>query len=169
MKNLKIGFVAFRALQKRRHPDHQFSELNTHPVYSPVYASPCTSRSPTQNSGPSGSLLLSRKASSSSASCRFSPAHCNRLWLLKNSLSRNRQKLERVRMPYKRFSRVCYTFQVTDFGAISSKRELSVVQPSDSLNEPGVTQVFFHLPRLRLGELPYILDEGTGSVGRGIR
>jgi hypothetical protein len=30
-----------------------------------------------QNSGPSGSLLLSREDSSSSASCRFSPAHCN--------------------------------------------------------------------------------------------
>ena len=34
--------------------------------------------SPAQNSGPSGSLLLSRKALSSSASCRFIPAHCNR-------------------------------------------------------------------------------------------
>jgi hypothetical protein len=28
-----------------------------------------------KNSGPSGSLVLSREASSSSASCRFSPAH----------------------------------------------------------------------------------------------
>src|SRR6202051_403370 len=28
------------------------------PAYSPVYASLCTSRYPTQNSGPSGSLLL---------------------------------------------------------------------------------------------------------------
>ena len=34
----------------------------------------------TQNSGPSGSLVLSREASTSSASCRFSPAHCNRLF-----------------------------------------------------------------------------------------
>ena len=32
-----------------------------------------------QDSRPSGSLLLSRKASSSSASCRFTPAHCSRL------------------------------------------------------------------------------------------
>jgi hypothetical protein len=32
----------------------------------------------TQDSRPSGSLLLSRKALSSSTSCRFSPAHCNR-------------------------------------------------------------------------------------------
>src|ERR1019366_7601881 len=31
-----------------------------------------------QDSRPSGSLLLSRKALSSSTSCRFSPAHCNR-------------------------------------------------------------------------------------------
>jgi hypothetical protein len=61
-------------LQERRRPDCIFSELNTHPTYSPVYASSCTSRYPTQNSGPSGSLLLSREASSSSASCRFSPA-----------------------------------------------------------------------------------------------
>src|SRR5215831_345439 len=53
-------------------------ELNTHPTYSPVYAAPCTSRCPAQNSGPSGSLVLSRDASSSSAPCRFSPAHCNR-------------------------------------------------------------------------------------------
>jgi hypothetical protein len=29
-----------------------------------------------QDSRPSGSLVLTRKASSSSASCRFSPAHC---------------------------------------------------------------------------------------------
>ncbi len=65
-------------LQERRRPDCIFSELNTHPTYSPVYASLCISRCPAQNSGPSGSLVLSREASSSSASCRFSPAHCNR-------------------------------------------------------------------------------------------
>ena len=69
--------VAFRALQRRRRPDCIFSELNAHPAYSPVYASPCTSRCPTQNSGSSGSLLLSREKFSFSASCRFSPAHCN--------------------------------------------------------------------------------------------
>src|SRR5271167_5138694 len=65
-------------LQERRRLDCIFSELNTHPTYSPVYASSCTSRCPTQNSRPSGSLVLSREASSASASCRFSPAHCNR-------------------------------------------------------------------------------------------
>ena len=64
-------------LQERRRLDCIFSELNTHPTYSPVYASSCTSRCPTQNSGPSGSLVLPREASSASASCRFSPAHCN--------------------------------------------------------------------------------------------
>jgi hypothetical protein len=39
-----------------------------------VYASLCTSRRPAQNSGPSGSLLLSREEFSSSASCLFIPA-----------------------------------------------------------------------------------------------
>jgi hypothetical protein len=41
----------------------------------PVYASPNTSRCATQNSGPSGSLLLSRRTLSFPASCRFIPAH----------------------------------------------------------------------------------------------
>src|SRR5207244_13234192 len=48
------------------------------PRLSSVYASLCPSRYPVQDSRPSGSLLLSRKALSSSASCRFIPAHCNR-------------------------------------------------------------------------------------------
>ena len=52
-----------------------FRSSIAHPAYSPVYASPCTSRCPAQNSGPSGSLVLAREDSSSSASCRFSPAH----------------------------------------------------------------------------------------------
>jgi hypothetical protein len=69
--------VAFRTLQLRQRPDCIFSELHTQPTYSPVYASLCTSRYPTQNSGPNGSLLLSRRDSSSPASYRFSPAHCN--------------------------------------------------------------------------------------------
>src|SRR5450759_3833750 len=55
-----------------------FRSSIAHPTYSPVYASPCTSRYPTQNSGPSGSLLLPRKNFLFSASCRFIPAHCNR-------------------------------------------------------------------------------------------
>ena len=61
--------------QGRRHPDGAFSKLNTLPTYSPVYASLDTSRCPAQNSGPSGSLLLSREALSSSTSDRFIPAH----------------------------------------------------------------------------------------------
>ena len=52
-----------------------FSELNTQPTSSPVYASLRTSRYTAQNSGPSGSLLLSREEFSFSASCRFIPAH----------------------------------------------------------------------------------------------
>jgi hypothetical protein len=42
------------------------------PRLSSVYASLCTSRYPAQDSRPSGSLLLSRKALSSSTSCRLS-------------------------------------------------------------------------------------------------
>ena len=60
---------------RRRRPDYKFSKLDTQPIFSPVYASLETSRNPMQNSGPSGSLLLSRKALSSSAPCRFIPAH----------------------------------------------------------------------------------------------
>src|SRR6266581_4673596 len=47
------------------------------PHLSSVYASLNTSRYPAQDSRPSGSLLLSREALSSSASCRFIPAHRN--------------------------------------------------------------------------------------------
>src|SRR6266550_3934735 len=54
-----------------------FRSSIAHPTYSPVHASLCTSRYPTQNSGPSGSLLLTRKNFAFSASCRFIPAHCN--------------------------------------------------------------------------------------------
>ena len=61
--------------QGRRRPDCAFSKLHTPPTYSSVYASLCTSRCPAQNSRPSGSLFLSRKALSSSASDRFIPAH----------------------------------------------------------------------------------------------
>src|SRR5260370_20767810 len=44
--------------QKCQRPDCIFSELNTHPACTPVYASPSASRHTTPNSGPSGSLLL---------------------------------------------------------------------------------------------------------------
>jgi hypothetical protein len=62
-------------MQKRQRPDCIFSKLNTQPTCTPVYASPNTSRCATQNSGPSGSLLLSRRTLSFPASCRFIPAH----------------------------------------------------------------------------------------------
>src|SRR5208282_3038828 len=61
--------------QGRRRPDCAFSKLYTPPTYTSVYASLCTSRCPAQNSRPSGSLLLPRKALSSSTSDRFIPAH----------------------------------------------------------------------------------------------
>ena len=54
-----------------------FRSSIAHPTYSPVYASSFTSRCSTQNSGPSGSLLLTRENFPFSASCRFIPAHCN--------------------------------------------------------------------------------------------
>jgi len=44
----------------------------------PLFTLRCEPRgSTTQNLGPSGSLILSRRNSSSPASYRFSPAHCN--------------------------------------------------------------------------------------------
>jgi hypothetical protein len=48
---------------------------------------------------------------------------CNRLWLLKNSLPTNPQKLDRVRMPYKRFSLVGYTFLSPQFVAVLRKSD----------------------------------------------
>jgi hypothetical protein len=50
-------------------------QLNTQPTYTSVYASRHPSRSAAQNSRPSGSLLLTREALSSSTSYRFIPAH----------------------------------------------------------------------------------------------
>jgi hypothetical protein len=47
---------------------------------SPVYASQYTSRCNTQNSGPSGSLLLPLRTPSFPTSCRFIPAHCDALF-----------------------------------------------------------------------------------------
>jgi hypothetical protein len=61
-------------------------------LLSPICASLCTSRYPAQDSRPSGSLFLSRKALSSSASCRFNPAHCNGLF---SSIDSSRQTIPR--------------------------------------------------------------------------
>jgi hypothetical protein len=52
-----------------------FRSSIAHPTYSPVYASSCTSRYPTQNSGPSGSLLLTRENFAFSASSRLFRKH----------------------------------------------------------------------------------------------
>src|SRR4029453_14533620 len=51
-----------------------FSKLDTQPTYTPVYASLSTSQHPTQNSGPSGLLIFSRKALLFFTSHRFFPA-----------------------------------------------------------------------------------------------
>jgi hypothetical protein len=50
--------VAFPPIEKRQRPDCIILELNTQAACAPVYASPYYLRCPTQNSGPSGSLLL---------------------------------------------------------------------------------------------------------------
>src|SRR5262249_24240408 len=74
---LSLSLMLPSAITRASASGLHLSELNTQPTYSPVYASPCTSRCPAQNSGPSGSLLLSREKFSFSASPRFIPAHCN--------------------------------------------------------------------------------------------
>ena len=81
-------------LRKRQRPDCQFSELNTQPTCTPVYASPHTSRCATQNSGPSGSLLLSRRTLVFPASCRFIPAHRNGLLSRSDTCRRWLQRLD---------------------------------------------------------------------------
>jgi hypothetical protein len=60
---------------RRRRPVCKFSKLDTQPILSPVYASLDTSQRPVQNLGPSGLLVLSRKALSFSTPCRFIPVH----------------------------------------------------------------------------------------------
>ena len=62
--------------RQRRRPDCNFSKLDTQPIYAPVYASVGTSRCILQNSGPSGALLLPRKALSSSTLWRFERPDC---------------------------------------------------------------------------------------------
>ena len=61
---------------------------------------------------------------------------CNRLWLLKNSLPRNARKLDRVRMPYKRFSPISDTFLVTPLGRFSDKSSFPTATP-DYDNNPS--------------------------------
>ena len=68
------------------------SELHNQPTYPPVCASLPASRHRAQNSVPSGSLLLSREDLSSSAFCRFIPAH--------NSLSFHQHCQREVLTPF---------------------------------------------------------------------
>jgi len=58
---------------------------------------------------------------------RFGPASrfvggC--VWLLKKSISRDRRKSRRAKMPYKRFSLIAYIFLVAHLGVIFWKSEL---------------------------------------------
>ena len=53
----------------------RFSQLDTLPTDTSVYASTAASRLPPQDSRPGGSLLLSCKTLSFSTACRFIPAH----------------------------------------------------------------------------------------------
>src|SRR3954469_13776257 len=77
VRNSRIApnHVAFHYHDSVSIPICNFSKLDTQPACTPVYASLGTSQHPMQNSGPSGLLLLSRKALSSSTPHRFIPAH----------------------------------------------------------------------------------------------
>src|SRR5208282_5630058 len=66
--------VAFPLRKQGRHPDLWFSQLDTLPTDSSVYASTAASRLPPQDSRPGGSLLLSCETLSFSTACRFIPA-----------------------------------------------------------------------------------------------
>src|SRR5207248_1931002 len=69
-----LAHVAFHHPYSVGIPIASFRSSIAQPACTPVYASPSASRQPTQNSGPSGSLFLSRKTLSFSTSCRFIPA-----------------------------------------------------------------------------------------------
>src|SRR5215472_12085298 len=69
-----LAHAAFHHLYSVGIPIARFRSSIAQPACAPVYASPSTSRQAMQNSGPSGSLLLSRKTLSFSTSCRFIPA-----------------------------------------------------------------------------------------------
>ncbi len=76
---LSVGAcVAFPLRKQGRHPDLWFSQLDTLPTDTSVYASTAASRLPPQDSRPGGSLLLSCKTLSFSTACRFIPALCQR-------------------------------------------------------------------------------------------
>src|SRR6202042_2726111 len=70
--------VAFRTYLLRRRPGCKFSQLNSPPRLYPCLRFTESLAVSAQDSGPSGSLVLSRKNFAFSASCRFSPAHQHR-------------------------------------------------------------------------------------------
>src|ERR1700733_6893719 len=67
--------VAFRTYLLRRRPGCIFSQPNSPPRLYPCLRFTVSLAVAAQDSGPSGSLLLSRKNFPFSASCRFIPAH----------------------------------------------------------------------------------------------
>src|SRR5262245_60752224 len=69
-----LAHAAFHHLYGVGIPIARFRSSIAQPACTPVYASPSASRQTAQNSGPSGSLLLSRKTLAFSTSCRFIPA-----------------------------------------------------------------------------------------------
>src|SRR2546427_5868798 len=73
----------------------------------------------TQDSRPSGSLLLSRKALSSSTSCRFTPAHCKRL---------NTSTILQYKMPCAHWKKENGFYEVCDAQCSFSRRG-SLVSP----------------------------------------
>src|ERR1700720_4055804 len=70
--------VAFRTYLLRRRPDCKFSQLNCPPRLYPCLRFTVSLAVTAQDSGPSGSLLLSRKNFAFFASYRFIPAHKHR-------------------------------------------------------------------------------------------
>src|SRR3984893_3857435 len=69
--------VAFRTYLLRRRPGCIFPHRNSPPRLYPCLRFTVSLAVAAQDSGPSGSLLLSRKNFPFSASCRFTPAHIN--------------------------------------------------------------------------------------------
>src|SRR6266478_447641 len=75
---IALAHVAFRTFLLRRRPGCKFSQLDSPPRLYPCLRFTEFLAVSAQDSGPSGSLVLSSKNFAFSASCRFSPAHKNR-------------------------------------------------------------------------------------------
>src|ERR1700730_8440005 len=79
--------VAFRTFILRRRPGCKFSQLDSPPRLYPCLRFTESLAVSAQDSGPSGSLVLSRKNFAFSASCRFIPAHKYRRYTQNPSMS----------------------------------------------------------------------------------